>query len=259
MNYIKKIESEIKGKTLYEQLNIIRKYVIIDNPCEYKSGIYLIEDFYVGKSTNIISRISAHILEVINSKNAKVVHNKEKLYLIQSILKNRKLKVKVIDEGLSKEVFHIERLYSILPLTNIEFVTKGMSTKKQKFICSKIKDEKVNVVYEKFNKYWVAKTTIKNKVYFKIAKTQKQAEELLKNYFKLKIGSVKEKKKKVNKTEDYKKITEFKYIAVRSKYVKMLFLQEEKWREKLEQTKNYTVVGFDDADLARCWLKRSNR
>ena len=103
MDYLKEIEKEMKGKTFIEQMQVIKKYVIFDSPNNV--GVYQIENFYVGKSSNILARITHHIIEVIKAKESKIIFNKKKLYLIGSILKSKKLQVKHLDKNRVKRSF----------------------------------------------------------------------------------------------------------------------------------------------------------
>ena len=82
MDYLKDLEVSLKGKTFSEQMMIVKKVIIFDSP--NNKGVYQIENFYVGKSENILGRITYHILDVLNIDKTKVVYNKEKLYLIYS-------------------------------------------------------------------------------------------------------------------------------------------------------------------------------
>lgn len=186
MDYIKELEISLKGKTFYEQMMLVKKVVVFDSP--NNKGVYQIEDFYIGKSGNILGRITYHILEVLNIEKSKVIFNKEKLYLIYSILKNRKLKITHLDRNTKKEKEYIEILYPILPLVNIEFVTEKMRLKKQELFLKTIKNKKPTITFEKFSsKFVVAKTFVSGATIFKISWTQLKAHELLNNYFQKKF------------------------------------------------------------------------
>lgn len=250
MNYIDKIKKEVEDKPLWEQLAIVSEYVILNNPKNYKSGVYLIEDFYVGKSKNIISRIASHVLEVINADTHKVVHNKEKLFLICEILKTRKLNVKVLDKDQEKEETYIKKLYNDLPLTNVEFVTKEMSNCKREKYQRETRNKPLEIKVVNFTlKFKVAYVKLNNLYIFKISTTEARARGLLKEYLKYKNDKIV--KKRNNPIKD---IQYYKYVAIKSKGTKVIYNQNENWEERLKNCRKGVVRGFDDIFLARQWL-----
>lgn len=181
MDYLKEIEKEIKGKTFIEQMQVIKKYVIFNSPNNV--GVYQIENFYVGKSGNILARITHHIIEVIKAEESKIIFNKKKLYLIGSILKSKKLQVKHLDKKQSKEKFYIEELYPNLPLTNIEFVTEKMVRDKQIKISKILKYKSINYILDRFtSKYYVSKVIFNDILILEIESTYEAAKKKLKSY-----------------------------------------------------------------------------
>lgn len=183
MNYFKEIEKLIEGKTFKEQMQIVKNYVIFDSPCNI--GVYQIENFYIGKSGNILSRITHHIKEVIKAEDAKIVYNKEKLYLIKSALEKGKLTVKHLDKDPKKEVHYIEKLYSILPLVNIEFVTEKMILSRRRTVNKLLKNKKLIFISDKFaNKYHVCKIVINGFIIIKMATSYEKAKSNLLEYIK---------------------------------------------------------------------------
>lgn len=249
MNYIRELREDIKGKTLYQQLNIIKKCILLENPKNYKGGVYFIEDFYIGKSKDILSRIASHVLEVLTVETSKKVNNREKLYLIYSILKTRKLRVKILTSNQKQEESYIKEFYHKFPLTNIEFVTDDMRLEKQKYIISKAKNKTFE--FERFTSLFVvAKLKVNNNYVFKIAKTKNLALKSLNSYLKLPP-------KKDNTVSD-KRIKDYKYVAISSKYVKSIFSQEERWKEKADECVNPAVKGFDNLVSARKWLNNKH-
>lgn len=131
MNNFTKLKKDFENKSFTDQLAILEEYITIENPLNTKQGIYMLEDFYIGKSKNIKSRVLYHVLEVINMNTAEIVYNRDKLNLIKTAIISGKLNVKIIDSDMSKEVFYIKKFYNELPLTNKEFVTKRMIADKK--------------------------------------------------------------------------------------------------------------------------------
>ena len=92
----------------------INEFIEYDS-CGYiqPSGIYMIEDFYIGQTSNIVQRLAFHILEpFFEEYGFNNFINKEKSKLILEILKTRKLKVKLIDSDLKKEMEYIKEYSS---------------------------------------------------------------------------------------------------------------------------------------------------
>lgn len=183
MNNYKEIEKLIEGKTFKEQMQIVKNYVIFDSPCNI--GVYQIENFYIGKSGNILSRITHHIKEVIKTEDSKVVYNKEKLYLIKSALEKGKLTVKHLDKNPKEEVHYIEKLYSILPLTNIEFVTDKMILARRRTVNKLLKNKKLVFISDKFaSKYHVCKLVINGFIIIKMSASYEKDKSNLLDYVK---------------------------------------------------------------------------
>lgn len=183
MNYYKEIEKLIEGKTFKEQMQIIKNYIIFDSPNNV--GVYQIENFYIGKSGNILSRITHHIKEVIKAEDTKIVYNKEKLYLIKSALEKGKLTVKHLDKNPKQEVYYIEKLYSTLPLTNIEFVTDKMILARRRTVNKLLKNKKLMFISDKFaSRYYVCKLVINGFIIIKMAASYEKAKSSLLDYVK---------------------------------------------------------------------------
>ena len=49
-----------------------------------------------------------------------------------------------------------------------------------------------------------------------------------------------------------------KYVALKSKYSKLVFLQEEDWNEAFKKSTNPVLKGFDDKEEAIAWLKEKS-
>lgn len=179
-------------------MQVVKKYIIFDSPNNV--GVYQIENFYIGKSGNILARITHHIKEVIEAERSKIIFNKKKLYLISSVLKNKKLQVRHLDKKQSKEKFYIEELYPILPLVNIEFVTEKMITDKQIKISKFLKYKSVNYILDRFtSKYYVSKVIFSDILILEISPTYEQAKKRLKNYIATKAPNKKSRAKRKNK------------------------------------------------------------
>lgn len=114
------------------------------------SGVYVIENFYVGKTNNIVNRIVSHILECFYEEyGCKNSFNKEKSYKIKEVLKTRKLRVKLIDSEQNRESIYINELKEKFLLTNIV----GVKTSK-KFTKNELKEYKkiLKIITENINK-----------------------------------------------------------------------------------------------------------
>ena len=94
------------------------------------SGIYLIEDFYIGQTSNIINRVTSHLIEIFYEEyDCKTYYNKDKCERIKKVLSERKLKVKLIDSDKNREAIYINELNKTFNLTN----HIGVKTKKKKY------------------------------------------------------------------------------------------------------------------------------
>lgn len=257
MNYLQIIKQSIKGKSFQQQTDIIKEFIIFDNPKNYTSGVYLIENFYVGMSGNFVNRIASHIIEVLSIEESNIVYNKEKLYLISNVLKNRKLKVKILHKDQKKEEQYISWLYFENPLVNIEFITPEMIARKQKQITSKLKGIKLDIKISQFtSKFYIASTIINKTVIFKIARTSKDAKLKLEKYLTIKPPKKQKKlrEKSTSKKSSDKNIESFKFVGIRSKTTKAIYHQHERWKEAEKNNKGCSVRGFDDIHEARCWV-----
>ena len=117
------------GKAAYNLLKEINEYIEFEdetmnyNKLDKISGVYMIEDFYIGETGNLLNRIVSHLLEIFYEKynkkyNTSDSYNKEKSLKIRKILLERKLKLKLIDIDRSKETYYINDKYKDLLLTN---------------------------------------------------------------------------------------------------------------------------------------------
>jgi len=86
-------------------------------------GVYFIEDFYIGRTHNIISRLSAHIIEIFEPQKGS---NQEKKLKIENILKYRKLKTVIISNNKNDEKELIIQYSSKYNLANIRFNIKNI-------------------------------------------------------------------------------------------------------------------------------------
>lgn len=198
MNYYKEIEKLIEGKPFKEQMQIVKQYIIFDSPCNV--GVYQIENFYIGKSGNILSRITHHIKEVIKANEVKIIYNKEKLYLIKSALEKGKINVRHLDKDPKKEVFYIDKLYSTLPLTNIEFVTDKMILERRKMVNKLLKNRKLMFISDKFaNKYNVCKIVVNGFIVIKMSTSYEKAKANLLEYIKYPVKKPRSERKKTKK------------------------------------------------------------
>ena len=108
----------------YIQLNIDR---IVDfSNCSGFQGVYMIEDFYIGKSNNIIRRISEHLEESLfdidrwKPSNWLPIKsgNKEKVRKIRESLSNSKLKITLLSDDIKEETKLIKEGRQKYNLTN---------------------------------------------------------------------------------------------------------------------------------------------
>lgn len=248
MDNLKKIKKEIKGKPLKDKIKIVKKYINLVNPKNITSGVYLIENFYVGKSNNIHNRIAHHIIEALSVDESDTTYNVEKLYLISKILNTRKLKIKILDKDIKKEKDYIEKLYVKLPLVNIEFVTPSMVSEKQNNIVNTLNNKRYKVATEKFTrKFYVTYVRFKGLFVFKIASKEDYSKTLLLKY--LMRESVKRRGITIKNIKDYR------YVAVNTPNIKRVFLQNENWEDYLKEGGVCKSKGFDNNIAARKWLK----
>lgn len=84
------------------------------------SGVYFIEDFYIGKTGDIYNRVSSHILDIFKGNG-----NTEKVERTKDLLSNnKKIKVNIISKKQSDEESLIIKYSNDYDLTNIEFNPK---------------------------------------------------------------------------------------------------------------------------------------
>jgi predicted GIY-YIG superfamily endonuclease len=144
MNYLEelyKLESEYFTKFQHDQresryigkrhTDYLKNYIgnNLDRVCNIEdihvdSGVYLIEDFYIGKSKNIENRIAEHLAESLlnptrlpkNDWDSSL--NREKLHKIREVLKVKKLNITILSENTADETKLIKEGYKIYNLTN---------------------------------------------------------------------------------------------------------------------------------------------
>ena len=139
-------------KKAHKQLcKILNDYVEYDSNGYIKNGgVYLIEDFYIGQTGNITSRLAFHILECFYKEYDCITYvNEEKREAILKVLETRKLKVKLLDDDMKKEKGYIQDYYlNGYPLLNKVYVNKKL----KKDLATKLKKEKMNKEIEEENK-----------------------------------------------------------------------------------------------------------
>ena len=79
------------------------------------SGVYFLNDFYIGKSNDLMSRMISHLKETIYPKRNK---NSERNLKIISSLKKDKICVSLLSEDVSDEAILINKYNSTHNLTN---------------------------------------------------------------------------------------------------------------------------------------------
>ena len=108
----------------YIELNIDR---LVDfSNCDEFQGVYMIEDFYVGKSNNIKRRVSEHLEESLfdidkwQPSNWLPIKsgNKEKVKRIREFLLNDKLKITLLSNDVKEETKLIKQYRLKYNLTN---------------------------------------------------------------------------------------------------------------------------------------------
>lgn len=255
MTDFKALKELIKGKTFKEISSIILNYIDIDNPDNIKSGVYQIENFYIGKSNNIEIRIVNHILELLKAFGTKKISNKEKLYCIYKILLERRLKISILSDEQEREEEFIKNYYPNLPLTNIEFVTEKMIELKYKKVYNQnkywVKEEELFL-----NKFVVNTMEIKDYVVFKIEplpkKRRKPSIKKPKSKEKIKLAKLESHSHSANKKKD---LNLFSFIGVKSKNTSELFNKTGDWRDFVNN-KDFVVKGFNNRNLAEYWLRQ---
>lgn len=178
MDNLSQIKYLLKSVTDFkEQEKIILKFVVFQNPKNYTEGVYQLGNFYIGRTKDFKSRVTSHVMELINFPKG---CNKAKSYMLAKTLTSGKLTVKILSKNQEDEEQLIEKLYPTLPLTNYEFVTKTMVSKKRKIITEKYKNQQIRI--KSFGKLIVAITNISNISIFKIANTAEVAKKMLLSY-----------------------------------------------------------------------------
>lgn len=127
INYCKKDKRTVRGKknenvckVNFDSLHTavlkdINNYVEYDNSgYMIHTGVYLIEDFYIGQSHNLPSRIASHIIECFYKEYQFDGYvNEEKCKKILEILaKNKKIKVKLLTDNVSNEARLIKEYFA---------------------------------------------------------------------------------------------------------------------------------------------------
>lgn len=111
---------------------------ILNNFVEYDSnsfimpvGVYLIEDFYIGQTNNINSRIAFHILECFYKEYGCITYvNAEKREAILKVLETRKIKVKLLTDDIKQEKKLIQEYYlNEFPLLNKTYINNELKKK----------------------------------------------------------------------------------------------------------------------------------
>lgn len=130
----KEVELLKKGMGKYVPLTFIVEYIAsninsfveFENELNTDSGVYFIEDYYIGKSKNIVKRIAQHLADTLKKKNSWNIKNLniKKIECLIATLKVKKLKVLILDSDMDKENDYINMHYLTSPLTNKQGVTK---------------------------------------------------------------------------------------------------------------------------------------
>ncbi len=257
MNYLKQIEGLIIKGNYWEShkqvLGLIDSFVTIDNKLDCEGGVYQIENFYVGRSVNFKQRLASHILEMVGTCNAKIHPNKYKMYEMQRVLCDRKLKITILDSDAEREPEYIKELYSKLPLVNVEFVSDGMRESKRLQYAELLRGEKVTFEITMFNnKYVVCRAVLKGTNIYRIAESVTRAKAELEKYINLK--ATKNKSKKSGKGEEFN-IELYNYVAVKKGRMPGLYRQNENWREQILGFKFAEFKGFNNAEEGREYLR----
>lgn len=234
---ILELKRKIRGKSFKAISNILSDSFEIVDKFGKNKGVYLIEDFYIGRSKNIKNRIVSHIKELLELSNKDIyIPNREKLFLIRSILRGRKLKVVVLDEDEEKEEFWIKNKYKSMFLTNIEFIDENLN---------KDRKDRYNLIPAKESSEHFYRKTIRFKKY--------------KN--KIFIGGIngakeKPKNKKHKESKKPPKNSFWKFIAVKYKDSNQnkIIINSDKNENLIKRLKGQKK-GFDEMLHAECWLK----
>lgn len=111
----------------------------------YTKGVYFIEDFYIGRTSNIHKRLAYHIvdsLDIFLDYNSNI----RKCEKIIDIIKNNILKVKMISKKESDEEKLIIEYSNKYDLTNIEFNPNRIKLEKVKKEKVKVKSEEIDLL-----------------------------------------------------------------------------------------------------------------
>lgn len=138
------------------------EYVNLINVNNYIEGVYIIEDFYIGKTTDIYKRILAHLWD--STTQEKLINtgsnlNYEKIFKIKNILNYRKLNIILLNGDVTKENEYISSYYLTHPLTNKTGIdVKIKNTKKE--IIKKYRDNCITTVEELMFNMWIGVISI---------------------------------------------------------------------------------------------------
>jgi len=99
----------IKHKT--EELKIAKAFIIkhyLDDFVQHNNVVYMINDFYIGKTKNLYNRILSHLEEAVNDTGGNFEKNKK----IIDIIAKGKLKVSILSDNPNLEMDFIKEYYN---------------------------------------------------------------------------------------------------------------------------------------------------
>lgn len=184
---IKKIHGLDLNSMREHILSEFSDYVDFENNTESSCGVYFIEDFYIGKSNNLKSRIVSHLIDATTTQTNRTLGkslNYEKILKLKQILSYKKLSVVLLDTDVHNENIYIDGYYLCNPLTNKVGMNSDKKFLKVKNILeyvnnSKITSEKVMA------SMWISSIRVDYPIKIEImvrAKTESESIQRLKNY-----------------------------------------------------------------------------
>jgi hypothetical protein len=134
-DYNKKLPKNKWGSINYKDsislFNYIDEFIEVNDEFGDGKGVYLIEDFYIGRTLNIKKRLTEHIKELsfINIGKKEIKRRGLNLHKIKNLkakLKIGKLNIRIIDIDCNNETKLIKQLYFKLPLVNKSCISNEM-------------------------------------------------------------------------------------------------------------------------------------
>lgn len=109
-------------KNFYNQFDNYIEVEGLDKIDDKIECVYMIEDFYIGRTNNLKLRIMNHIKDFEFYKDTPSGYNTDKMKQILKVLSTRKLKVKILDYDRNTEGGYITKYYQEgYKLTNQKF------------------------------------------------------------------------------------------------------------------------------------------